>query len=212
MAAVGCRLSPQPTAAVAETATIELPPPQLDGQMSLEEALAARRSVRRYTDDPLTWDEIGQLMWAAQGITRDWGGRTAPSAGALYPLEVYAVTAEGLYRYVPQEHQLIVSPGLGLGQALWEAGLKQDCIRDAPVVFLIVAVYERTAVKYGDRAERYVHLEAGHAAQSLLLQAAALDLGGVPVGAFYDQKVQEALGLPDDQAPLYLIPVGHPAE
>jgi SagB-type dehydrogenase family enzyme len=189
-----------------------LPPPRLEGAISLEETLAARRSVRDYTSKTLTWEEIGQLLWSIQGITRDWGARTAPSAGALYPLETYAVTAEGLYHYQPAGHQVTVSPRLGLRQVLWEAGLKQDYIRQAPAVFVIAAVYERTARKYGERAARYVHLEAGHAAENLLLQAVALGLGGVVIGAFYDNKVQAALDLPKDHEPLYLIPVGHPQD
>jgi SagB-type dehydrogenase family enzyme len=147
-----------------------------------------------------------------QGITRDWGARSAPSAGALYPLEVYVATAQGLYHYLPEGHQTVLAPRLGLRQALWEAGLKQDWIREAPAVFVIAAVYERTSAKYGDRAERYVHMEVGHAAENLLLQVVALGLGGVPVGAFHDEKVKEVLALPMDQEPLYLIPVGHPDE
>jgi len=189
-----------------------LPPPHLEGTISLEETLATRRSVRDYSSKALTWQEIGQMLWAMQGITRDWGARTAPSAGALYPLETYVVTAEGLYHYQPQGHRLTATPQLDLRQELWQAGLKQDWIRQAPAVFVITAVYARTAVKYGDRTERYVHLEVGHAAQNLLLQAVALGLGGVVVGAFYDEKVRAALGLPEDQMPLYLIPVGHPQE
>jgi SagB-type dehydrogenase family enzyme len=152
------------------------------------------------------------LLWATQGITRDWGARTAPSAGALYPLEVYVVTAEGLYHYVPQGHRMTLTPQVGLRDELWTAGLKQDCIRHAPAVFIIAAVYRRTSTKYGERAARYVHLEAGHAAENLLLQAVALGLGGVPVGAFHDHQVQRILGLADDHEPLYLVPVGHPDE
>jgi len=200
-----------------EAGTIEegatmLPPPRTTSDVSLEETLARRRSVRAYTPQALSWEEIGQLLWAAQGITSDWGARTAPSAGALYPLETYAVTRDGLYHYLPDGHQVVHLPALGLHQAFWEAGLEQDCIREAPVVFVIAAVYARTAAKYGARAERYVHMEAGHAAENLLLQAVALDLGGVVVGAFDDDRVQAALGLPEDHAPLYLIPVGRPAE
>jgi SagB-type dehydrogenase family enzyme len=185
--------------------------------MSLEEALAARRSVRSYARTSLTWQEIGQLLWAAQGVTLDRGPssaglRSAPSAGALYPLESYVVTGQGLYRYLPAEHALLPSPKLGLRQALWEAGLKQDWIREAPAVFCLAALYQRTATRYGERAARYVHLEAGHAAENLLLQAVALGLGGVVIGAFHDGQVQRALDLPEEQAPLYLIPVGHPKE
>jgi SagB-type dehydrogenase family enzyme len=187
-----------------------LPKPRLQGELSLEETLARRRSVRSFTEEELTLDEISQLLWAAQGMTAAWGGRTAPSAGALYPLEVYVATANGLYHYVPQGHKVIIESQDDLRPKLWEAGLKQDAIRDAAAVFVITAVYERTAKKYGGRAERYVKLEAGHACQNILLQAVALDLGAVPIGAFYDDQVQAALSLPPDHEPLYLIPVGHP--
>ena len=202
---VGCT---PPATAWVEGETIDLPAPQTVGKVSLEETLARRRSVRQYTQEALTWEELGQLFWAAQGITSDWGGRAAPSAGALYPLETYVVTREGLYHYVPEEHQVVHTPMLGLHDALWEAGLKQDWIRNAPAVFVFAAVYARTAGKYGDRAERYVHVEVGHAAENLLLQAVALDLGAVVIGAFHDAQVQRVLNLPEDQAPLYLIPVG----
>lgn len=189
-----------------------LPAPRLKGEMSLEETLAARRSVREFTDEELTLEEISQLLWATQGITAAWGGRTAPSAGALYPLEVYLATADGLYHYVPQGHKTIVESKADWRGELWRAGLSQNAIREAPAVFVITAVYARTAKKYGGRAERYVKLEAGHAAQNLLLQAVALGLGGVPIGAFYDDQVQSALSLPLDQEPLYLIPIGHPRD
>jgi len=189
---------------------IALPAPRLKGEMSLEETLAARRSVRQFTDEELTLEELSQLLWAAQGITVDWGGRTAPSAGALYPLEVYVATADRLYHYVPQGHKAVVESRADLRGELWRAGLSQNAIREAPAVFVITAVYARTAKKYGERAERYVKLEAGHAGQNLVLQAVALGLGGVTIGAFYDDQVQRALSLPSDHEPLYLIPIGHP--
>jgi SagB-type dehydrogenase family enzyme len=191
---------------------IALPAPRLKGEMSLEETLAARRSVREFTEEELTLEEISQLLWAVQGITAAWGGRTAPSAGALYPLEVYVATADGLYHYVAQGHKAVVESKADLRGALWRAGLSQNAIREAPAVFVITAVYARTEKKYGERAERYVRLEAGHAAQNLLLQAVALGLGGVPIGAFYDGQVQSALSLPSDHELLYLIPVGHPRD
>ena len=189
-----------------------LPEPRLQGELSLEETLVRRRSVRSFTEEELSLEEISQLLWAAQGLTADWGGRTAPSAGALYPLEVYVATTNGLYHYVPQGHKVIIESQADLRPKLWEAGLKQDAIREAAAIFVITAVYERTAQKYGDRAERYVKLEAGHACQNILLQAVALDLGAVPIGAFYDDQVQAALSLPSDHEPLYLIPVGHPRQ
>lgn len=197
-------------ATAAQDNAIDLPPPRMDGEVSIEETLARRRSVRDYSSEALTWEETGQLLWAAQGITSEWGGRTAPSAGALYPLETYVVTRDGVYHYIPQGHRVVHTPALGLHEELWRAGLKQDWIREAPAVFVIAAVYERTARKYGDRAERYVHMEVGHAAENLLLQAVALDLGAVVIGAFHDDQVRDILGLPKDHAPLYLIPVGRP--
>jgi SagB-type dehydrogenase family enzyme len=206
----GCRrVNPGPLTGLSEDG-MALPPPRGKSHVSLEEALVHRRSVRDYTEKSLTWEEIGQLLWALQGITSDWGGRTAPSAGALYPLEVYVVSAEGVHHYLPQGHRMEVVSSSDVRQALWAPALLQNWVREAPAVFIIAAVYERTERKYGFRSERYVNLEAGHACQNLLLQAVALDLGAVPVGAFYDDQVQAALGLAADHKPLYLVPVGHP--
>jgi SagB-type dehydrogenase family enzyme len=203
----------QPTAAQPAPGAegeIALPAPRLDGDVSLEETLRQRRSVRAYTNEPLTLVEIGQLFWAAQGVITESGLRTAPSAGALYPLELYAATDEGLYHYVPQGHRATLRRVEGWRAALCRAALSQSAVCQAPVIFVVTAIYARTAGKYGERAERYVQLEAGHAAQNLLLQAVALDLAAVPVGAFSDEQVQVALGLPADHKPLYLVPVGHP--
>ena len=189
---------------------ITLLDPRKEGSLSLEAVLKMRRSVRAYSGEPLSQEELAQLLWAAQGVTASWGGRTAPSAGALYPLEVYAATPAGCYHYETGEHKLSLQAAGDLRQALWQAGVKQDWIREAAAVIVLAAVYGRTAEKYGERAERYVLLEAGHAAQNVLLQAAALGLGAVPVGAFYDDQVREAMALPEDQSPLCIIPVGHP--
>jgi SagB-type dehydrogenase family enzyme len=190
--------------------SIRLPRPSQQGERSLEETLAARRSVRAFTSESLTDDEILQLLWAAQGITHPEGLRTAPSAGALFPLELYVATSAGLYHYNPAKHELRQRDGADLRRPLYRAALAQDAVMEAPAVFVVTAVYGRTAAKYGDRTERYVHIEVGHAAQNLLLQAVALDLAGVPVGAFDDDQVGKALQLPGDESPLYLIPVGHP--
>jgi SagB-type dehydrogenase family enzyme len=121
-------------------------------------------------------------------------------------------TSDGLYHYIPDGHRAEVLSEADLRAPLADAALGQTALSDAPAVFVIAAVYARTAVKYGSRAERYVHLEAGHVAQNILLQAVALGLAGVPMGAFSDRDVQGVLGLPRDHAPLYLIPVGHSAE
>lgn len=190
---------------------IDLPAPDRDGVMTLERTLAERRSIREYTADPLSWEELGQLLWAAQGLNREGEGRTNPSAGALYPIEVYAVTAQGLYHYQPRGHRVEALSRSDLRPGLAEAALGQEAVGDAPAVFVVCGVFSRTEVRYGGRAERYVNLEAGHVGQSLLLQAVGLGLGAVPIGAFEDSEVQDRIGLPDDHEPLYLIPVGHPA-
>ena len=192
---------------------IVLPTPRLKGTLTLEEALSQRRSVREFIEGQLSLEEIGQLLWAAQGITNPAGYRTAPSAGALYPLEVYVITQEGVYHYDPQAHSISIQLQGDLRPRLYAAALRQEPVLNAPTVFVITAVYERTERKYGkERSPRYVQLEAGHAAQNLLLQAVALGLGAVPIGAFSDDEVKTALSLPDDRQPLYLIPVGHPKE
>ncbi len=205
-------LSVQPTVAqpvaAAEGEVLALPAPRLESDVSLEEALARRRSVRAYSGEPLTLEEIGQLLWAAQGTTDERGYRTAPSAGALYPLELYAATDSGLYHYLPRGHEAEKRRIEGWRVPLCQAALSQDAVCQASAVFVVTAVYERTEAKYGQRAERYVWLEAGHAAQNLLLQAVALDLGAVPIGAFYDDQVRAALSLPAEHEPLYLISVG----
>jgi SagB-type dehydrogenase family enzyme len=214
----GCALGPasRPTATAPQVQTtppevVRLPAPRLEGTLTLEETLAQRRSLRQFSDTPLTWEELGQLLWAAQGVTHPAGWRTAPSAGALYPLEVYAVIPEGVYHYQPGEHQVTLQAQGDVRAELAAAALRQAPVAEAPAVLVIAAVYARTAQKYGqERSPRYVHLEAGHAAQNILLQAVALNLGAVPIGAFIDRQVQEVLALPADQQPLYLIPVGHP--
>lgn len=198
--------------APAEAKEIDLPQPRTKGSLSLEETLLRRRSVRMYRHGPLSLQDIAQLFWAAQGVTVSWGGRTAPSAGALYPLEIYAATSNGVYHYLPHGHRAEITMPEDTRQALWAAGLYQESLAQAPVIFVITAIYRRTEIKYGDRAERYVKLEAGHAAQNLLLQAVALDLGAVVIGAFYDEAVASALRLPATEKPLYLIPVGHLVE
>lgn len=189
---------------------VKLPEPRKQGRLSLEEALAARRSVREYTGEPLGERVWSQLLWAAQGITHaDDGLRTTPSAGALYPLELYLATATGFFHYHPRPHHLRQMSEEDLRRPLHGAALAQEMILEAPTVFVIAAVFQRIARRYGaERAPRYVWMEAGHAAQNLLLQAVALDLGAVVVGAFDDARVAKVLGLPRNHEPLYLMPVG----
>lgn len=198
-------------------ALIELPRPTAIQGNELAAVLAARRSVRRFSDKELTLAEISGLVWAGQGVTSARGFRTAPSAGALYPLETYLVAGNsaavpaGIYHYLPQPHQLRQVKSGDHRSALARAGLGQRAISQAPLVVVITGVLERTSAKYGQRGKRYMHMEAGHAAQNILLAAVAAGLGGVPIGAFADEEVSRVLGRDKRETPLYLIPVGHPA-
>ncbi|HXY88238.1 MAG TPA: SagB/ThcOx family dehydrogenase [Candidatus Acidoferrales bacterium] len=186
-----------------------LPQPTLKGNMSVEEALNTRRSVREYSSTDLSDNDLSQIMWAAQGITGLHGFRTAPSAGARYPIDVYVVNATGVYHYLPLNHSVEKIREGDVKDDLMRAAFNQNAVGHAPLDLVITGVYERTAVKYGDRAERYVCLEAGHVAQNVLLQCTALHLGAVPVGGFDDAKVQDVLGIGRDNRPLYIIPIGH---
>lgn len=186
-----------------------LPPPSLKGGMSLEEVLAQRRSTRQFVDKPLKLDEISQLCWAAEGITEpESGKRTAPSAGALYPMELYIVSADGLDHYLPKGHKLEHLLDGDQRPALKTAANGQQTMGVAGATFVITAAFEKTAKKYGDSAERFCTLEAGHIAQNILLQATALHLGCVPAGAFDADQVAKALKLPSEQRVLYLVVVG----
>lgn len=192
---------------------ITLPPPQVSSGMPLTEALASRRSIRQFADTPLTLPQIGQLCWAAQGITdAEHGKRTAPSAGALYPIELYLVTPAGVQHYNPRGHALEPHLTGDIRPDLSRAALSQQVVQSAPACLVITAAVERTAAKYGERAERYCFIEAGHVAQNILLQATALKLGGVPMGAFEDAEVTKVLNLPAGLKPLYLLGVGHPPQ
>lgn len=176
---------------------IKLAPPKIDGTVSIETVLRERRSVREFKKKSLTFDELSQLLWAAQGISSPAGLRTTPSAGALYPLEVYVLAAKveglavGIYKYNPREHELVRTLEGDKRTGLSEAALSQTSVKDAAAVFVFAAVYERTIAKYGSRGIRYVHMEAGHAAQNVCLQAVALNLGAVVTGAFDDEKVKK---------------------
>jgi len=210
--------APSPSPASEGMATISLPGPRLKGEMTLEEAILQRRSRRDFKNSPLTLGEVSQVLWAAQGITAETGLRAAPSAGALYPLELYLVVGkegveglgEGVYHYLPQSHSLEPTLAGDVRQTLARLSLQQMWIAEAPLSLLITAEYERTTKKYGDRGVRYVHMEAGHAGQNVYLQAEALGLGTVTVGAFQDEEISQALNLPQSYSLLYVMPIGHP--
>ncbi|WP_083793048.1 SagB/ThcOx family dehydrogenase [Hydrogenivirga sp. 128-5-R1-1] len=196
------------------TMGLRLPQPTYRGQLTLEEALLRRRSVRSYLPEPITLEELSQLLWAAQGVTDPYGFRTAPSAGALYPLELYlhAVKVEGIetgiYRYDPHRHSLLDIKLGNFVPEVYAAALNQEAVLSAPLLVFFFALFERTTVKYGRRGIRYVFNEVGHAGQNLYLQATALGLGTVVIGAFYDEELKEVVGARRDEEPLYIMPVG----
>jgi len=201
----------------ANVSVILLPYPKLKGSVSVEEALLMRRSIREYLAKPLTLEQLAQMLWAAQGITElKYRFRTAPSAGATYPLELYVViktggvegVKAGIYKYDIETHSLILVKEGDFSYKLARAALDQEWVRKAPVNIVIVAEYERTTGYYGNRGYRYVHMEVGHVGQNIYLQAVALNLGTVAIGAFYDDQVAEVLSLPTNYKPLYIMPIG----
>lgn len=199
-------------------ASTKLPAPNLDDQFSVARAIQQRRSRRRFRDDPLNLAQLGQLLWCAQGITGHRGHRKAvPSAGATCPIEVFVAVGEqtvegleaGVHKYVPDGHALEMASSGDVRGALGEAALGQDFLVDAPVDILMAADYARTEKRYGSRARRYVDMEAGHISQNIYLQAEALGLGTVAVGAFDDEAVARVFGLPTALVALYIMPVGY---
>ena len=198
---------------------VYLPSPRQKGSMSLEEAIARRRSIRSFTRQPVSQSQLSQILWAAQGTSDVSWNRTVPSAGATYPLEVFVVCgtncieqiSEGIYHYNVDSHSLTLHYKGDMRLELARAALGQEFIYEAPVDIVICAVYERTLRRYGARGEKYVHMEVGHAGQNIYLQATALGLATVAIGAFYDEPVREALRLDKQYRPLYIMPVGRPA-
>lgn len=188
---------------------ISLPKPILKGIVSIEETILQRRSVRQYSDKKMTFQQISQLLWAAQGITDRRGLRTTPSAGALFPLKIYIVSRNGFFLYRPQGHKLIEISRKDMRSELAGAAWGQSFIAEAPINIIISAVYERVTSKYGDRGVRYSDIEAGHAAQNIHLQAVALGLASIAIAAFNDEEVYSLLGLSKIETPLYIIPVGY---
>jgi SagB-type dehydrogenase family enzyme len=189
----------------------DLPPPLLAGPMSLEEALGRRRSRRDFTGEPLSPAELGQLLWAAHGLTGPDGRRTAPTAGNTLPHEVYAVTPGGAFRYDGAAHRLEETSPADLRAPLSAVTRNDEHILRAGAIIVLAAVTSRTAARYAERADRYVAMSLGHAAQNVLLQAEARGLSAYPVGAHDPEGVARLLSLPEGYLPLYMIPVGRPA-
>ncbi len=203
---------------------ISLPTPKYNSNTSVENALYKRRSIRSYKNEPLNIEEISQLLWAAYGITRKiengpaylrGGLKTAPSAGALYPLEIYIVAgnvtglAPGIYKYISQGHKLKIILKGDKRNELCIAGFNQKMIKNAPADIVYSAIYKRTCKKYGKRGrERYVSMDLGHSAENVYLQAFSLNIGTCAIGSFSDIKVKEVLNMTKEEEPLYIMPIG----
>ncbi len=196
---------------------VRLPEPG-DGAVTVAEALRRRRSVREFRREALTLAQVADLLWAAQGSTHADGLRAAPSAGGLYPLKTYLVAgrvdelAAGIYRYRSRDHVLEPVVAGDEREELGRVAQNQDWMADAAIVIVLVADYREPMRKYGERAVRYVDLEAGHAVENVCLQAVALGLGATVVGAFHDEEVRRLLRAPELERPLCLVPVGVAAE
>jgi SagB-type dehydrogenase family enzyme len=204
LAAAGAVPEPDPD-------TVPLPKPNTSDGMAVAEAIRLRRSVRDFDDTPLDPTAISQLCWAAQGITDPRRGRrAAPSAGALYPMTVLVVDARGVFEYLPHDHALRRIVVGDERKKLQAAALDQESVGGAPMCMVLAVNVDRTAAKYGSRALRYCLMEAGHVAQNVMLQATALGMGGVTVGAFHEERVAAVLKLSADLQPVYLLPLGHP--
>lgn len=191
---------------------MKLPKPRYTSSVSVEEAMLKRRSIRSYKNEALTIEEVSQLLWSAQGITAGWGGKTVPSAGATYPLEIYLVVGNvkgiepGVYHYLEETHEIVKINGKDIRKELTRAALGQEYINNAPISIVIAAKYARTTARYGERGIRYVDNEVGHCGQNIHLQCEALGLGTVVIGAFHDEQVKKILGIKEE--PRYIMPVG----
>lgn len=189
---------------------IKLPVPKYSGSMTVEEAILRRRSERTFHPQQLTLENISQLLWAGQGITDpNWGFRAAPSAGSLYPLTLYIAKSDGIFEYVPDGHKLIQIVKDDRRPSLVRASLGQGYIGEAPLVIIITGNFRITEAKYGQRAYRYVNMEVGHVAENIHLQAVAMGMISVTIGAFWDDVVAKTLELPDTRDPYLILPVGY---
>ena len=197
-----------------EKEMIKLPPVKTTGKMSVEEAISQRRSKRNFSGQVLSQAQLSQVLWAAQGVTNKRGFRTAPSAGATFPLTLYVVIGKvegisaGVYRYNPEGHYLEVLSRGDIRRKLASNALGQDMIAAAPVDIIITAQYSRTTRRYGERGIRYAHIETGHSAQNIYLECESLGLGTCAVGAFNDKGVRALLDI--EEEPLCIMPVGVP--
>lgn len=192
---------------------IKLPNPKLKSGVSFEETLLKRRSHRAYTKKPLGIGEISQLLFAGEGVIEE-ERRTVPSAGAFYPIEIYLSVSRvkkispGLYKYSPENHSLDKISNNNWRAKLAEAAFSQPWVKEAPALFILCGKFEKTVKKYDEKGAIFVAMEAGHVAQNISLQAAALNLGTLCVGGFNNKQIDRLLNLDKKTEPYYIIPVG----
>jgi SagB-type dehydrogenase family enzyme len=203
-----------------ERGMMKLPGPKTEGVLSVEQAIGQRRTIRSFSQRTLHRDQLSQLLWAAQGITGVTGfKRAAPSAGALYPMDIYTVLGPecvtrmeaGVYHFEPGDHSLSLISRRDTRDAVARACLSQMWMAEAPLHLIITAEYRRITGKYGNRGVRYAMIESGHIGQNIFLQAEALGLKSGIVGAYHDEKLVEILNLPRTHEPLLVMPVGYAA-
>lgn len=208
---------PAPYKHYADAKKFELPKPDYTG-LTVAQAIKQRRSLRTYSKEPITKSQLSQLLFAAQGITEKTFGRglrVAPSAGALYPFEIYIVAnnvrdlPKGIYHYSVLDHGLELLKEGDFSRKITSAGIDQDMLGKSGVTFILSAIFDRVRQKYGERGYRYTYIEAGHISQNIYLQAVSLNLGSVCVGAFFDDKVNELIDVDGRyEAAVYLHAVG----
>jgi SagB-type dehydrogenase family enzyme len=197
---------------------MNLPKPKIKGDISLEGAIRSRRTIRSFKEDRLTIEQFSQILWAGQGITEERGyKRSAPSGGALYPMDIYAVIGKngvagitpGIYHYEPNQHTVSIITEGDLLHDVARAALSQMWMATASINLVITAEYNRICSKYGERGVRYAVIEAGHISQNIFLQAEAIGLGAGIVGAFYDETIVQVMKIPISHEPLLIMPVGY---
>lgn len=208
-----CLCYAQPANINRQYETIKLPRPDTEGQVTVAQAIKHRRNIRNFTSEPLRLDQIAQLAWAAQGITDEkTGSRAAPSAGAIYPMQLHIVLPDGLYRYNPESHSITKTVNKDIRRNLHLAAFSQSIVSKALCSFVISGSARKIEAKYRNKGERFICLEAGHIAQNLQLQAVALGLGSATIGALDSKNVAKVCKLDPLQEPLYIICVGYPTE
>ena len=193
---------------------IMLPEPQRISNFSLEEALQKRRSRRNYSGEPISLEQLSQLLWSAYGITKEPFYKTVPSAGACYPMTIYVSVVKvkglksGFYQYIPKEHQLELISTDNFTDQIYTCGYNQGCLRNQAITILMSADFDKITTRYGKRAYRYTYMEAGHISQNIYLQTESLDLATVAVGAYDEETLNKILPIPNKEDIIYLMPVG----